>query len=96
MSRRAREGALSEEQRDRMLTSLLEDLSTWQVVEITPDVTSTARRLVRNHPLRAADAVQLASALVVEGHLHQALTEFVAFDRRLLDAARAEHLKVSP
>ncbi|MDQ3518786.1 MAG: type II toxin-antitoxin system VapC family toxin [Gemmatimonadota bacterium] len=96
MSRRAREGALSAEQRDRMLTSFLEDLATWQVVEVTRDVTTAARRLVRNHPLRAADAVQLASALVVEGHLRQALAEFVAFDRRLLDAARAEHLTVSP
>ncbi len=94
INRRTREGALSAEQRDRVLTALAEDLATWQVVEVTPEITSTALRLLRTHPLRAADAIQLASALLIDTNLPTPLTEFVAFDRRLIDAALREGLAV--
>ena len=94
INRRMREGALSAEQRDRVLAALIDDLATWQVVELTPEITSTALRLLRTHPLRAADAVQLASALFVDANLPGPLTEFVAFDRRLIDAALREGLTV--
>ena len=87
-----RDGALSAEQRDRILAALLEDLATWQVVEVTPEITSTALRLLRTHPLRAGDAIQLASALFVDANLPGPLTELVAFDRRLIDAALREGL----
>jgi predicted nucleic acid-binding protein len=94
INRRMREGSLSGEQRDRILAALLDDLATWQVVEVSPEVTSTALRLMRTHPLRAAAAIQLASALVVDANLRGPLSEFVAFDRRLLDAALREGLTV--
>ena len=92
INRRMRDGALSAEQRDRILAALLEDLATWQVVEVTPEITSTALRLLRTHPLRAGDAIQLASALFVDANLPGPLTELVAFDRRLIDAALREGL----
>jgi uncharacterized protein len=47
-----------------------------------------SRRLLRIHPLRAADALQLAAAIVWSGHRDD--SEFVSFDARLRDAARRE------
>jgi uncharacterized protein len=95
INRRTREGALSAGQRDRILDAFTGDMTAWQIVEITPEVTSTALGLMKSHPLRAADAVQLASALVVAENLGGALAEFVAFDERLLDAARRVRLTVA-
>ena len=61
--RRAREGALSTPQRDRVLAALADDLPALVIVELTPDMTIEARRLLLAHALRAGDAIQLASAL---------------------------------
>jgi len=52
-----------------------------------------ARRLLRVHPLRVADALQLAAALVgCEGN--PATLEIVSLDDRLIDAARREGFPV--
>ena len=66
--------------------------ATWHVVEITPAVAATARRLLLQHSLRSGDALQLASALVLQTGLGTPLVAFVAYDHRLLEAARAEQL----
>jgi hypothetical protein len=57
-------------------------------------VTARARGLLVAHVLRASDAIQLASVLLVQSRLAGALDGFVAFDRRLVDAARRENLTV--
>jgi predicted nucleic acid-binding protein len=49
--------------------------------------------LLRVHPLRAADSLQLAAALAVANGDPGAL-EFVSLDQRLADAARKEGLDV--
>jgi hypothetical protein len=57
-------------------------------------VVTEAHRLLRLHVLRASDAIQLASLLV----LHRALAESVsllAFDDDLIAAAEAEGVPVS-
>ena len=74
----------------------LEALSeTWQEVLPTTRLRGTAQRLVRVHPLRAADALQLAAAVTaLEGQ--SAFGEFVCLDSRLADAARREGLRVLP
>jgi predicted nucleic acid-binding protein len=46
------------------------------------------------HPLRAADALQLAAALVWAGS--PAVGEMVVLDRRLREAARLEGLRPLP
>ena len=56
-------------------------------------VRTTAERLLRLHPLRAADALQLAAALEVAS-IQPALKEFVCFDLRLADLAAREGLRV--
>ena len=91
--RRTREGAFTDQQRDRILAAVARDLPALAVVEITPEIAAVARTLLLRHPLRAGDAIQLASCL----YLHRQLGEpvpFVAFDERLVQAGRAEGLTV--
>jgi predicted nucleic acid-binding protein len=52
-------------------------------------VRESVERIVRTHPLRAADAFQLAAALVASEHRPANLT-FVSLDQRLSEAARRE------
>jgi uncharacterized protein len=61
LARRVREGSLAEGDRERAVTTLEQDLTAMLVVELTPDVVGRAHVLLRRHPLRAGDAVQLAS-----------------------------------
>ena len=93
IQRRIREGSLSIEQA-RVARERLEDLSgSWQEVSEVTAVRTLARRLLRTHPLRAADALQLASALA----LHQAGLHHLGFasaDARLATAAEAEGLQI--
>jgi hypothetical protein len=93
-ARLARERAISLAQRDRALAAFLGDLPAWTIVEMTPAVTQSARRLLFRHVLRAGDALQLGAALVLQDGLGQPLRQFVAHDVRLVAAARAEQLAV--
>jgi predicted nucleic acid-binding protein len=94
-ARLARKKAISVVQRDRAIGAFVTDLTAWYVVEITPQVTAAAIQLLTQHPLRSGDAVQVASALVLQEGLGQPLEAFVACDRRVIDAAAAEELTVS-
>lgn len=91
--RRSREGAFSAEERDRALASLVDDLATLIVVELTTEIAADARALLLRHRLRAGDAVQLASGLYLQRATRQPLP-FVAFDGRLAEAARHEGMTV--
>lgn len=64
-------------------------VSGWNEIQPIEATRRAARRLLRVHPLRAADAMQLAAAIVgAEGH--PASLEIVTLDDRLADAARRE------
>lgn len=69
----------------------------YRIVPITGDVLHRAQHLLEQHPLRAYDALHLASALEVHLRLTSAglppLT-FLAADDQLLGAATAEGLPV--
>ena len=91
--RRAREGAFTIEERDRMLAALQHDVPALAMVELTPEITADARTLLVRYPLRAGDAVQLASGLYLQRQLARPVP-FVAYDRQLVLAARAEGLVV--
>lgn len=70
-------------------------LTEYELVELTPPVVERARLLLERYPLRAYDAVQLASALSANDALQAAdlsLLTFLAADDRLLDVAQAEGL----
>ena len=95
LARRCREGAFPVAERDRALAALEEDLSALRVVELSTPVVAEARALLVRHPLRAGDAIQLASALLLRRELAEPVT-FVAYDDRLKSAAGAEGLTVVP
>ena len=65
----------------------------WTEVTAVDVVRRHAERLVETHPLRAADALQLAAALVAAEGLPETLT-FVTFDRHQAEAAEREGFAV--
>lgn len=91
--RRAREGAFTPAHRDQALAAFQRDVPAFAIVELIPDITGDARALLLRHPLRASDGIQLASCLYLQRQLNQPVP-FVAFDQRLLDAARGEGVTV--
>lgn len=89
LARREREGGL-----DRAAVSLAEGnlakiLSRSYEVQPTTEVRRMARRLLMTHPLRAADALQLASALFFSG-IQVPELPFVTLDKNLASAAGKE------
>lgn len=94
-ARLRREAVLSEteEEQARLILRALQGAVT--EVEPTPAVREQAGRVLRLHPLRAADALQLAAALVwCQGDPLQ--HGFVCLDQRLREAARREGFTVFP
>jgi uncharacterized protein len=59
------------------------------VIAVTDEILEGAARSVARHPLRAFDALQLASALAARAASSD-VNEFACFDVTLADAARAE------
>ena len=65
----------------------------WVEVQPSSSVRRVAIRLLRVHPLRAADALQLGAALVAAED-HPETLPFVTLDDRLADAATREGFEV--
>ena len=93
LARRCREGRLDDSLRHRLLRDLDDDLDSFYLVELMPEVVRTARELLERNRLRAADALQLASSLVLQRRV-QSPVLFVAFDRALNEAASREGAEV--
>jgi hypothetical protein len=66
LARRCREGELAEADRDRALGALRQDMGSLFVVEVTAAVSQRSVALLKRHPLRAADALQLKETPVTE------------------------------
>ena len=66
----------------------------WKMVERVDAAAERAITMLRRHPLRAADALQLAAALIAAEE--RPLLPFVTLDSRLAAAARAEGFSVLP
>jgi len=86
MSRLVREGAMAEEGRRRALTRLGALRRSWAEVLPTERLRGIAEELPDRHGLRAAEAFQLAAA-VVWCRERPVKQPFICFDRRLADAA---------
>ena len=88
IARLHRDGVLStaDESRARELLNALKD--SWYEVQPGDAVREQALRLLRLHPLRAADALQLAAAIEWAGS--PPVAGFVSFDERLNAAAQRE------
>jgi predicted nucleic acid-binding protein len=67
----------------------------WNEIAARPAVRTAARRLLRLHPLRAADALQLAAALALADGEPDTIS-FLSLDERLRQAARLEGFPLLP
>ncbi len=90
-SRKKREGGLSSGQYHLVCGEFETYWPSCLQVELTKDVLTRARDLMRRHPLRAFDAIHLASALSLKKDAGESLT-IIAADERLLQAAATEDL----
>jgi len=88
-ARLQREGLIDLAARDALLDRIDGDFGTFEVVEWRAAVAGSARTLVCRHPLRALDAIQLASSLA----LGVRRVRFWCADPRLATAAVAEGLR---
>ena len=95
LNRRRREGSLSSKDVANA-RALLDHLSgNWAEMQPTDRIRALAERIMDTHPLKAADAMQLAAAYrwaaeQPSGH------EFVSLDRQLRTAASSEGFSVLP
>ena len=95
LARRAREQSLTPAQQTEAEELLKEILS--YVTEVNPslEIKRIARRLLRTHPLRAADALQLAAAMALAGENISELT-MITIDDRLRASAQQEGFTTLP
>lgn len=89
LSRLERENKLSAREVNGALENLDALARHWHRIEPVDAVLETARRLLRVHPLRAADSFQLAAAVLASEGRPSTL-EFVCLDDRLVTAAQRE------
>jgi len=93
VTRQEREGVLTSLATDAVIQRLQEVSPTWEELQPTVGVRSTALRLLRVHPLRAAGALQLAAALAAAKGDPSSL-DVVCLDHRLSEAAKREGFRV--
>ena len=67
--------------------------ASWQEIDPSDEVRETAVRFLRVHPLRTADALQLAAAFVAAGRRPSSL-DMIVLDERLAVAAQKEGFSV--
>lgn len=83
--RLAREGMLDQAEAQVAEERLNQLRNSWHEVLPTETCRNQAKRMLRVHPLRAADALQLAAALVAADHDPSSI-QVVSLDQRLNDA----------
>lgn len=98
LARRRRELSVAPEDLDLAVREFSADTaSEYEFVELDSALVAVARDLVDRYPLRAYDAVQLASAIIANRALHtvrRARLTFVSADDRLVKVAAAEGMIV--
>lgn len=93
LARREREKALTADEVSTTLAALHALSASWHEIVPSDSVRRTAERLLRMHPLRAADSLQLSAAIIAADHNPSSL-EIVCLDERLTFAARREGFTV--
>lgn len=94
LNRRVREASVTPADYAGMISDLNSIwASDYEIVELTQPLVDETRLLCERHPLRAYDAVQLASAIFARSGMQAAGAAppiFLSADTRLLNAAQAE------
>jgi predicted nucleic acid-binding protein len=93
LTRRHREKGIDALRFARAKRRLIALEAAWSAVVHYTAVEARSRRLLETHPLRAADALQLAAALVAVEERTRGV-EFLTFDSRLAEAAGREGFDV--
>ena len=93
LARLERQALVTAEDFTASLARLVEASSSWQEIEPGDRLRDVAMRLLRTHPLRTADAFQLAAAIVAADGEPRSL-QFVTLDARLALAAQREGFPV--
>lgn len=87
-----REGLLSTKQIQKLLAAFEEDWKIFAVIEFSMEIRKRIPTLTKDFPLRGADAVHLASAVMI---LERGISmQFLASDKKLLHAAEDYGFKV--
>jgi predicted nucleic acid-binding protein len=94
LARRERDGQFSTTAFVSIEAALQQLAASWQEILPSDAVRRTAQRLLRTHPLRAADSLQLAAAIIATDHEPGSL-EFVSLDARLNEAAGREGFRIT-
>lgn len=89
IARRDRDGSLAPEDVTAALDRVTALARVWHEVQPSRQIKRTAQRLLRVHPLRAAESLQLAAAIEASEGDPPSL-DFVCFDSRLNAAAARE------
>lgn len=92
LTRKRREGRVPKADYTLACRQFERDWRAYVRVDLRDEVLGLARDLIQRHPLRAFDAIHLASALSLKRALGEEIT-FAAADERLLRAAAAERLR---
>jgi len=93
LARREREQRVTAAEVEAALGAARELRDGWHEIVPSDAIRRTAERLLRAHPLRAADSLQLAAALIAADHDPTTL-DLVCLDARLTAAARREGFRV--
>ena len=88
-ARLERDGALSSPAMTLALQRLQQLSGGWHEIDPSDEIRETASRFLRVHPLRAADALQMAAAFAA-AERRPASLQMVTLDERLANAASKE------
>jgi uncharacterized protein len=89
LRRRLADGSLDDTQLSTILERFATDREFWALVNVTGDVLSGAESLVAAHPLRALDAIHVASAQLFAARIGEPKLLFISADARQTAAAAA-------
>jgi predicted nucleic acid-binding protein len=93
LARKLRQGELRKKEYKHILSDFEKDWKNYFVIEVSEGVAKLGSELVEKHPLRALDALHLASALFLRERVRSDVF-FSSFDGKLNEAAQAEGLAV--
>jgi len=94
LARAWRESRIGKQDLRHAVSGLNDDWERFLVLEVTSDLARRAGDLAEEHALRAYDALQLASALILKGTVG-AEVSFLSFDEDLSHVAQSAGLTVS-